>query len=133
MTRILRSLAIGFVLGLLSAVFILALPIPIQLPLVGVALGVAGGAYVGFALTAASPTEQATQWAGVVAFLLIGAMGIGVNAWFLAGGWLLHAAWDLWHHGGRRGKWVPENYPLFCLAYDVVLAALAAYIALETV
>lgn len=121
----------GLVLGLLSAVFVLALPVSVQLPLIGVTLGVAGGAYVGFALTAASVREQLIQWIAVIVFALLGAIGIGVSAWVLSGGWLLHAVWDLRHHGGRRGQWVPENYPKLCLAYDVVLAALAAYLAME--
>ena len=128
-----RSLAIGFVLGLLSAVFVLALPVPVQVPLVGVVLGAAGGAYVGFALTAAGTREQIIQWIGVVSFALTGAIGIGITAWALVAGWLLHAAWDLRHHGSRRGRWVPENYPMLCLGYDVVLAALAAYLAMEMI
>jgi hypothetical protein len=123
----------GLVLGLLSAVFVLALPVAIQLPLIGVTLGVAGGAYVGFALTAASKREQLIEWIGVVAFALIGAIGIGITAWALVGGWLLHALWDLRHHRTERSSWVPENYPMFCLAYDVVLAALAAYLAMEMI
>lgn len=121
----------GLVLGILSSVFVLALPVSVQLPLIGVTLGVAGGAYVGFALTAANSREQLIQWIAVGVFALIGAVGIGVNAWVLCGGWLLHAAWDLRHHGGRRGRWVPENYPAFCLAYDVVIAVLVAYLAME--
>ena len=121
----------GFALGLLSAVAVLALPVPMQIPLIGVALGAAGGAYVGFALNAASVREQLVQWIAVAAFALIGAIGIGVTPWALTGGWLLHGLWDLWHHRGRRGRWVPENYPMLCLAFDVVFAALAAYLAME--
>ena len=126
-----KGLRWGFALGLLSAGAILVLPAPVQLPLIGVALGVAGGVYVGFALTGADPGERRIQWVAAASFALIGAAGIGMSPWMLAAGWLLHAVWDAWHHGGRRGTWVPNTYPMFCLSFDLVLAAVAAFLALE--
>lgn len=126
-----KSLGAGFGLGLLSAGLIAILPPAVRIPLVGVALGVAGGVYVGFALTGADPREQRVQWVAAVSFLLLGAIGIGLNPWLLAVGWLLHAGYDAWHHGGRRGDWVPGDYPMFCLSYDMILAAVAVFLALK--
>ena len=128
-----KGLLRGFALGLLSAIAILVLPASAQFPLIGVALGMAGGVYVGFALTGADAGERRIQWIAAVTFLLIGAIGIGVSPWMLVVGWLLHAAWDAWHHGGRRGAWVPDAYPMFCLSFDMVLAAVAAYLAMELI
>ncbi len=125
-----NGLAGGLFLGLISAGVVLVLPTSVQIPVVGVALGVAGGVYVGFAFTGADSDQRRIQWIAVVSFLALGAMGIGVSAWLLVVGWLLHAAYDAWHHAGRRGDWVPHDYPMLCLSYDVVLAALAAYLAL---
>jgi hypothetical protein len=125
-----NGLAGGLFLGLISAGIVLVLPVSVQIPVVGVALGVAGGVYVGFGLTGADPDHRRIQWIAAISFLAIGAIGISVSAWLLAVGWLLHAVYDAWHHGGRRGGWVPRDYPLLCLSYDVVLAAVAAYLAL---
>lgn len=125
-----NGLTRGFFLGLVSAGLILMLPNSLQVPIVGVALGVAGGVYVGFALTGADSGHRRIQWIAAISFLAIGAIGISISAWLLVVGWLLHAAYDAWHHAGRRGDWVPRDYPMLCLSYDVVLAAVAAYLAL---
>jgi hypothetical protein len=113
-------------LAVLSAAL---LPVPARVPFVGVLLGVAAGVYPGFALGGTPARERRLQWIVTVAFALVATAGIAFNAWWLTVGWILHALWDALHHAARRGPWVPEHYPMFCLSFDLVLAAYAGVLA----
>ena len=113
-------------LAVLSAAL---LPPPARIPFVGVLLGVAAGVYPVFALAGTSASERRVQWIAAVSFALVATAGIAFSAWWLTVGWVLHAAWDALHHAGHRGASVPEHYPMFCLSFDLVLAAYAGILA----
>ena len=55
----------------------------------------------------AAPAAAAFATGGTAATVLIGA------------GWLVHAAWDLWHH--RRDRVVPRGYAEWCAIVDAVV------------
>lgn len=131
-----KDLASGLALATLTVVGALLAPAPLRVPIVGVLLGVAAGVYPGFAQGggshgAVSMSETRLQWVVALLFAAIAVVGISLSAWWLAAGWILHAAWDARHHAVRRGDWVPHHYPMFCLTYDLGLAAFAAWLALE--
>src|SRR6266699_1199425 len=79
--------------------------------------------YLVFAVDGAStPREFRLEIVGVVIFTPL-ALG-GARWWppLLGIGWLLHAAWDVLLHWPPQG-WVPGLYPVFCGAFDLVVAA----------
>lgn len=126
----------GLAAAALTVVLALVLPSPLRVPLVGVLLGFAAGVYPGFARSgarpgspSAPPAETRLQWVVALLFAAIAVIGIALSAWWLVVGWTLHAAWDARHHAGRQGDWVPPHYPMFCLSYDLGLAAFAAWLA----
>ena len=91
--------------------------------LLAAGLIVAAAVYLGFALTgASSPREYRLEIIGVVIFTPI---ALGGARWWppLVGlGWLLHAAWDVLLHWPAQA-WVPGLYPVFCVSFDLVVAA----------
>lgn len=139
MAGVLIDLARGLGAAALTVLLALVLPAPLRVPIVGVLLGVAAGVYPGFAQSGAragsqhapAAAETRLQWVVALLFAAIAVVGIALSAWWLAAGWILHAAWDARHHAGRRGDWVPHRYPMFCLVYDLGLAGFAAWLALE--
>lgn len=139
MGGVLRDVGRGLGAAVLTVLVALVAPAPLRVPIVGVLLGFAAGVYPGFAQSGAdagsqsAPTAAETrlQWVVALLFAAIAVVGIALSAWWLAAGWILHAAWDARHHAGRRGDWVPPHYPMFCLVYDLGLAAFAAWLALK--
>ncbi|MFW6089023.1 MAG: hypothetical protein ACODAB_04665 [Gemmatimonadota bacterium] len=138
MGRVLSDAGRGLGAAVLTVLLALVAPPAMRVPIVGVLLGVAAGVYPGFAQSgaaagsqpAAGAAEARLQWVVALLFATIAVIGIAVSAWGLVAGWVLHAAWDARHHAGRRGDWVPRRYPMFCLTYDLGLAAFAAWLAL---
>lgn len=139
MGGLLIDLARGLGAAALTVVLALVLPAAMRVPIVGVLLGFAAGVYPGFARSGAeagsqpgpAAAETRLQWVVALLFAAIAVVGIALSAWWLAAGWTLHAAWDARHHAGRRGDWVPPHYPMFCLSYDLGLAAFAAWLAVR--
>lgn len=125
----LRDVSTGLGASAVTIAIALLLPPAARIPLLGVALGVAAGVYPGFAHGGTPARERAIQWAAAVAFAAVATAGIVFSAWWLTIGWILHAAWDALHHAGRRGTWVPNHYPMFCLSFDLVLALYAGFLA----
>lgn len=138
MGGVLRDLVRGLGAAAFTVLIALVVPSPLRIPIVGVLLGVAAGVYPGFAQSGArtdsqpatSAAEMRLQWLVAVLFAALAVVGIAFSSWWLVAGWILHAAWDARHHAGRRGDWVPRHYPMFCLSYDLGLAAFAAWLAL---
>lgn len=120
-------------MGVLAALLTIAVavvsPEAARLPMLAVLLGLAAGVYPGFAMRQERAAASRLQWGVALTFAAIAVSGLTWSPWWLAAGWLLHAGWDALHHAGRRGDYVPRAYPMFCLAYDVPLAAYAAWIA----
>jgi len=126
---VLKDIGVGLGAAAVTVAVALLLPSAARVPLLGVALGVAAGVYPGFAHGGTSVRERGIQWVVTAAFALVATVGIAFNAWWIAIGWVLHAAWDGLHHAGRRGAWVPAHYPMFCLTFDLALAIYAGFLA----
>lgn len=64
-------------------------------------------------------------YSGIVAvFIALGSAALTVGApwsyYIVAGGWLLHAVWDVYHF--RKNKVVPKWVSEFCFVYDTLIA-----------
>lgn len=70
------------------------------------------------------PRMLGVQTAGVLAFGGLAVLALSVDPdlgrYVLAGGWLGHAAWDVFHH--RADCVVPRWYAEMCLTADLLLA-----------
>lgn len=84
---------------------------------------VAAAAYVVFASTGPStPREYRLEIVGVVIFAPIALAGARWWPALVGIGWLLHGGWDVLLHWPAQ-PWVPALYPVFCMAFDLVIAA----------
>lgn len=115
-------LAAGITMGV-AAVF----PQTLVFPFLTALLGLIAGGYPGIAMADPLGGRAGVQWSVAVGILLFGLIGLWVSALFLAGAWLLHGLWSLFHRflGGSGG--IPEGYVRFCLSYDLVMAVFVVY------
>lgn len=118
-------------LGVVGAAvsLILVLPLPDTVQLAAGAWGVLLAAVIYLAWgtargTLASRRLLTVQVGAVLGFgaLAIAAMAAGpdIARYLLAGGWLLHAAWDVAHH--RADRVVPRWWAETCAVIDVTVA-----------
>ena len=79
--------------------------------------------YFSFAVMGGSNSaELRRETMGLAIFTTLA--GVGVFRWrpLVGIAWLLHAGWDILLHWPPQ-KWVPELYPIFCVSFDLVIAA----------
>jgi hypothetical protein len=93
-----------------------------ELRLYALSLVIAALVYVGFTLRGATLKWAALELAGLILFTLLAWLGLKVSALILAFAWAAHAAWDVLLHKLQDVAFVPDWYPLACLAFDLVLA-----------
>ncbi|MDY6900095.1 MAG: DUF6010 family protein, partial [Cyanobacteriota bacterium] len=122
----LLELATGITFAGLTILAIQALPSEIHPKIYAVALIIAALIYVGFSLLSQNVTWILTETLGVIIFSLISFIGLKFSPWFLAVGWLIHPAWDLFIDNHNSTTFVPYWYPTLCIGYDI---AVASYIA----
>ena len=92
-----------------------------------IALIIAALIYVGFSFLASDPRWILIELAGLAIYFIFALLGLRYSAWFLAIGWAAHIAWDMGLHTSPAISFVPEWYPLLCVAYDVVIAGYIAF------
>jgi hypothetical protein len=97
-----------------------------ELRLYALSLVIAALVYVGFTLRGATLRWLAIELAGLIVFTLLAWLGLKASALILAFAWAAHAAWDLLLHKLLDVAFVPDWYPLACLAFDLVLAGYIA-------
>lgn len=78
--------------------------------------------YVGFGMRADSYETALAEMLGVLLYLPFAVLGVLFSGWLLSLGWALHALWDVLLHD-RSTAFVPHWYPMFCLGFDLLLAA----------
>ncbi|HKR00202.1 MAG TPA: DUF6010 family protein [Pyrinomonadaceae bacterium] len=93
-----------------------------ELRLYAAGLFIAALIYAGFVARDATPRWLVTELAGLVVFTLVALAGLKISGWILAAGWAAHALWDLLLHKLVYAAFVPDWYPLVCLAFDLLLA-----------
>jgi hypothetical protein len=94
-----------------------------EMPMLAAGLIVAAAAYLVFAWTGnSSMRELRLEIVGAVLFVPIALAGARWWPLLLGIGWLAHAAWDVLIHWPAQ-PWVPGLYPVFCVSFDLVVAA----------
>jgi len=97
-----------------------------------VVLTVVGSLYVLFTVMAGGGHDLFTEFAFFALFAALAAIGFRTSLWVVAAGLALHGVFDFYRHTFPTGRGVPEWWPAFCGAYDVVAAlGLAALLLLE--
>jgi hypothetical protein len=117
-------LAGGLTMGV-AAVF----PEALVLPFFAGVLGLVSGVYPGIAMADPMKGRPALEWTAAVTFLGLGLVGLWISPLLLAGAWLLHGVWSFLHYFTSLGDGAPEEYPKFCLSFDLVVAGFVAYMA----
>jgi hypothetical protein len=110
---------------LAAATIVIAVILPADLAdvLVAALLALAAGVYPGFAMSDHGTRQTMYQWGVALGFVALAVAGIGWWRPLLAVGWILHAGWDYLHHASILKTKIHPRYPMFCLAYDLGLAA----------
>ncbi|MEL6461048.1 MAG: DUF6010 family protein [Cyanobacteria bacterium J06636_27] len=116
------ELAIGITLAGLTILVIQTQPPEIHQKIYALALIIAASIYVGFSLLSQNTTWIFTETLGVIVFSLISFLGLKFSPWFLAMGWLIHPAWDLFIDNHNSTIFVPHWYPIVCIGYDIAIA-----------
>lgn len=76
-----------------------------------------------FAVTGGSVSALGPELLVVALFAGLAVWGFRRSLWWVVAGLLLHAGLDAWHGRFVLNPGVPEVWPDFCLAYDLVAAA----------
>lgn len=84
--------------------------------------------YVLFAAMGGSADALVTETIVMALFVAVAIAGLRVNAWLVVGALAAHGAFDFVHHALITNPGVPSWWPGFCLAYDLGLAAVLAWI-----
>lgn len=112
----------GAVLGGLFALFARRQGSAREVPMLALGLVVAALIYVGFALGGAESPWVTVELAGLALFGGLAWLGLRAAPWWLAVGWVAHAAWDVGLHLDRAQPVVGGWYPLLCVGFDLVVA-----------
>ena len=121
--QLVRPVGIGTVLAGVTYGVAALLPEDVRLPVHAVLLAGIAAIYVGFAIADGRTRFLVIQVAGVAGFGALAVAGLSGHPEWLAGGYVLHGVWDLFHHRsdipGRQAPW----YIPLCLVYDWIVGA----------
>ncbi len=82
--------------------------------------------YLLFAVMAKSTGALVAEIIPALLFVAIAALGFRKTPWLVVAGLALHGVFDFFHRAVIANPGVPEWWPGWCLAYDVVAAAYLA-------
>lgn len=123
---------VGIVLALAVGMFAHAVGYDRDRAFYPIVLTVVGSLYVLFAVMAGGGHELIPEIAFFGLFAALAAIGFRTSLWVVAAGLVLHGAFDFHRHSLLTGRGVPEWWPAFCGAYDVMAAlGLATLLLLE--
>jgi hypothetical protein len=113
----------GLLLGAATILVFLLLSEPLAQQWGALLLAMIGGAYIGFAARDGRPSANLIELVGGLAFAAVALGGLQLNPLLIAGGYVAHGCWDLFHH--RHGPYAdtPHWYIPFCVVYDWILGA----------
>ena len=121
--KLLKGLLAGGATMGLAAVF----PEALVFPIFAAVLGLMAGVYPGLAMADPMVGSSALQWTTAAGFVILGFAGLWISPLLLAGAWLLHWVWSFLHRFTALGDGIPDEYPGFCLSYDLVMAGFVSY------
>jgi hypothetical protein len=108
--------------GLVAVLIAIARRLRREAPIYRVVLAVTAAYYVLAAWRGGTREALLLELGGLVLFGGVALAAWGSRRLLLAAGWAGHALWDVGFHTGGRGAYVPEWYPLLCVAFDLLLA-----------
>lgn len=91
-----------------------------------VVLIVIAALYLLFAAMAGSTDTLVAEAIPALVFVVMAALGFRKTPWLVVVGLALHGVFDFFHHAMIANSGVPEWWPGWCLAYDVMAAAYLA-------
>jgi hypothetical protein len=103
--------------------------IPDPLAFHSVSLAVIGAIYMGFAFSDGRLSIMILELTAATVFIVLALLGLWWAPACLAVGLILHAIWDLAHRPSAVTTKLPNWYPPFCAAYDLVFAGVFLYLA----
>ena len=113
----------GLLLGVASVPVFIALSEPLAQQWGALLLGMIGGAYVGFAARDGRLSANIIELIGALAFAAVALAGLQLNPLLIAGGYVAHGFWDLFHHRHGACADTPHWYIPFCVVYDWIVGA----------
>jgi hypothetical protein len=119
---ILGSMVLAAVVIVVSA-FLAA---PQALVLFAVLLGLTAGVYIGFGLADGRSWEQGIELLVGLLFFAVAAAGVWVSPLVIAGGFLAHAVWGMFHQPRLVGTQVVMWYPPIGAMFDMIMAGYIA-------
>jgi hypothetical protein len=84
--------------------------------------------YVLFAAVGGSSHALVAETIAMALFVVAAIAGFRFNPWVVVAALAAHGVFDFFHHDLIVNPGVPPSWPSFCLAYDVGLAAILAWI-----
>lgn len=84
-------------------------------------LTIAAAIYAAFSMNAGPAEWVLIELAGVALFAGMSIIGYRTSILVLSAGWTLHIAWDLWHGSIDSIRFIPDWYPMLCVAFDLVV------------
>lgn len=91
-------------------------------PILAEALAIVAFVYVAFAMASMESGWLAVEIAGLMIFLGFAYLGLRRSLSWLWVGWALHMLWDTGLHLIVETPFVPDWYPVVCIAFDAVVA-----------
>jgi hypothetical protein len=83
--------------------------------------------YVLFATMSGAQHALVVESLVMAVFVLVAVLGFRLNAWLAVAGLAGHGLFDMVHGRFVANPGVPEWWPMFCVTFDVGLAALVAF------
>ncbi len=84
-------------------------------------LVVAAAIYAAFSMNAGPAEWVLIELAGVAGFAGISIIGYRTSILVLGVGWTIHVGWDVWHSSIDSIRFIPDWYPMLCIAFDLVV------------
>ena len=116
--------AIGFVLAVLVFLFARSVGFDRDRSFYPVVLIIVASYYFLFAVMGGSVRALILESLVMIGFAVVAVVGMKRHLWLVAGGLAAHGVLDFFHSHLVNNPGVPTWWPGFCMAYDVVAAAL---------
>jgi hypothetical protein len=117
----LKWLLAGTVLGLAVCLALSLLEPRRAVELLALVLAATASVYIGAALAEGRSDHLVMEVAIFIPVLLAAVAGLWHSTPWLAFGFLLHGAWDFFHHPRPVGAQVGPNFPPLCITFDAVV------------
>lgn len=120
-------LVLGLVLGMALLSYARSRGCRFEKRVLAIALIVAAVIYVGFSLVWGNPGWFFIELAGVPVYGLFYWLSVRYSFYWLAIGWAVHPAWDVFLHLTGPGHFIaPEWYAIACISFDILVAGYIA-------